>query len=186
MRLFTARIRAAALTILVGAALSACATPQAAPPPTALPTEAPTVVVQPTAAPPDAVIDENINQGSVRVEEFLWALHDGRYEDAAALYAGDYTVLALYNADLAADDHAGLLRRACEVNGFTCMLPGMIVTDRTEGDVTFYSVTYRSADGNVFGVPVAGQADTMQTTFTMRVQDGPDGLRALDLPPFLS
>ena len=48
---------------------------------------------------------------------FFTYLHDGGYENAAALYGGTYSGLQDLNPGIAPDDHAALFKNACTVNG---------------------------------------------------------------------
>src|SRR5690606_15726240 len=115
MPLTIARIRAATISILAGLALAACATPQNAAVPTvapAAPTSAPAPTVAPavptnvpapttvaaTATPeaPAGLVADPEDEAAVALEQFLIAMHEGRYADAAALYGGDYGMLQAY------------------------------------------------------------------------------------------
>jgi hypothetical protein len=199
------RLRAAALSVLAGIALTACTAPTAA-----LPTAAPTAAVsapeptaapaaptpapaEPTAAPtvapaapaPAGPVADPADEAAVALEQFLVAMHEARYEDAAQLYDGDYGMLQLYNPGFPADDEAGLLRQACEVNGFKCMRPASITLNTSDATAIYYDVTFYAADGSIFGIQVPGGSQ-VHSSFGLMVTRTPDGPRATTLPPFVS
>jgi hypothetical protein len=51
---------------------------------------------------------------------FFSNLHAGEYEQAAALYGGEYEVMREHNPDIEPDDHAAFFRNACTINGAQC------------------------------------------------------------------
>lgn len=56
------------------------------------------------------------------LNDYLKALNDGRYADAAVLYGGEYKTLREYNPDISKKDVGALFEAACTKNGFICNL----------------------------------------------------------------
>lgn len=151
----------------------------------AQPTEAPVATEGPITGPTEVPATPEA-AGHAVLAAFLGALHYGRYEEAAALYGGDYGYLQMYNPDLAVNDHAALLQRACEVNGFLCLEPIALEPVGREGDLLLYDVTFRAPDGSIFFMQTAGDASSRQTTFRLPVQLQGERVRPFGMPPFAS
>lgn len=207
MSLTIARIRAVTISTLAGLVLAACASSQNATAPTATalpPTNVPAptatalpptsvpeptsepVVASPVAQTPAGPVADPEDEAAVALEQFLSAMHEGRYEDAAALYGGDYGILQVYNPTVPADDYAGLLRQACEVNGFKCMAPASITRNTSDANAIYYDVTFFAPDGSIFGIQTSSINSDVFSSFGLMVQMGPDGPRPITLPPFVS
>ncbi len=114
------------------------------------------------------------------------------YERAAELYGGDYEVLQEQNPQTDPEDHASLLRNACEVNGFQCLRIREVlaaeVVDGTEGTVQI-TIHFMNPDGSIFVLgPCCGDEPTgeSQETFVFTVERQEDGtVRVLELPPYV-
>jgi hypothetical protein len=120
---------------------------------------------------------------------FLNALHEKRYEDAAALYGGDYGMMKAWNDDADRLTNAELWQRACEGNGLNCLPVRNIrpVGELGPGAFTF-DVWFSAPDNSTFtrgaccGAPQVGPP---QEAFPFTVAVGPDGAwRALIGPPY--
>jgi len=205
-----ANARTAVISLLAGLTLAACSATQPATLPTTAPqsvaaTEAPVATAAPTLAPsvaattaptvaaaaPTAAAPASAESvaapddpGAVAIERFLLAMHEGRYEDAAQLYGGDYMLLQMYNPTVAPEDHAALLKNACEVNGFRCLAPLSIAPSAQLPGA--YDVTFRAEDGTVFGIQTPGDASNVHQSFGLLVEETPDGPLPITMPPFVS
>jgi hypothetical protein len=120
---------------------------------------------------------------------YLTALHEGRYEEAAAFYGGTYDTLVANNPDVSPSDHASLLERWCTMNGGQC-LPVLAVLSHEQTSSTGYSFIVQFADeqGALFEIgPCCGEPDTGQRTtdFTYNVQRGGGTYKVLELPPYV-
>ena len=141
-----------------------------------------TACVAPTPAP-------SLDEAEGALRSYFDALHEGRYHEAASLYAGDYAALEANNPDLDPSDRAGLLERWCEQNGGVC-LTVLTVVNRglsTEGEFTFV-VEFANDDGSTFEIgPCCGEEDTGERTrefaYTVRSTEGV--LAVLELPPYV-
>lgn len=184
IRVFAAVILIFAALLLVACGSSSAALPTAAPVSTATQEVAAPSTTQP--ATPGATAAPVADPSLEALTSFLSAMHEGRYRDAANAYAGDYSILQSYNPDLAADDHAGLLKRACETNGFLCLEPAEIKADAGHADTMTYNVTFRNPDGSILGFQTPGDPGDVRSTFKLQVQMTIDGPRAITLPPFAS
>lgn len=126
-------------------------------------------------------------EGALR--SYFDALHEGRYNEAASLYAGDFVALGTNNPDLDPSDRTGLLERWCKQNGGVC-LPLQTVVNRglsREGEFTFV-VEFANDDGSTFEIgPCCGEEDTgarmREFTYTVRSAEGV--LTVLELPPYV-
>ena len=82
---------------------------------------------------------------------FFKDLSAGRYEKAAAMYAGDYAVLASLTSEIPPDDHAGLWQNGCEISGLQCLQIYRIVnTEKFSLNEFRISVEFRDPSGGVF------------------------------------
>ncbi len=168
------------------------AAPTSAPAPTvapAVPTNVPeptTVAATATPEAPAGLVADPEDEAAVALEQFLIAMHEGRYADAAALYGGDYGMLQAYNPYVPIEDHVGLLRQACEVNGFMCLAPASITRNSSDATVIYYDVTFFAPDGSIFSIPTAGDSADAHSSFGLMVQMRPEGPRAITLPPYVS
>ena len=138
-----------------------------------------------TARVPAASLDEA--EGALR--SYFDALHDGRYNEAASLYSGDYDQLQANNPDVDPTDRAGLLERWCDQNGGVCLRIQAVVErgSSSEGEFTFV-VEFANDDGSTFEIgPCCGEEDTGERTrdfaYTVRGTEGV--LAVLELPPYV-
>jgi len=165
-----------ALRALFLCALATCSGP--------VPVVAPTVVptVAPTPIPPSGTAADVLTA-------FFAALHEGRFEDAAALYGGSYDVPREMNPDLKPDRHAALLERYCTRNGGVCLPVEKIVTSSSAGDGSeAFTVRFAKDDGTVFELgPCCGEPDTGSRTseFAYAVRRIEGALRVVELPPYV-
>lgn len=150
---------------------------------------------------PERIAADPIPSAAIALHDFLaslyWGARGGLGEDtyarAVALYGGSYETLIDLNPDLDPDDHAALLRRACEANGFQC-LPLRDVLSSFAGwgqggaRVVYLTVYLEAPDGGIFtrGPCCGEEAGLPETRFTFTVQDSEDGsYKVLELPPYV-
>jgi len=138
---------------------------------------------------------------ALALHEFLSSLYWGArgglaeytYERAAALYAGSYETLIGMNPNLDPSGHAALLRRACEVNGYRCLLLRDVISSSAwwgQGGavVVYFTVYLADPRGGIFALgPCCGEEDGLpQTWFSFSVQESEDGsFQVLELPPYV-
>lgn len=149
------------------------------------PTEPDSTVPLPgQTAPPES-------QAKIDLTNFFVYLNHGKFEQAAALYGGSYEELVYFNPDVDTQDKAGLLKNACEVNGFPCLqLYSYDLLEKTVEGVYVFSVSFRNADGSQFVLgPCCGADETQMppvSAFTVRVRCGETyPCQVLDLPPYV-
>jgi hypothetical protein len=120
---------------------------------------------------------------------FFAALHEGRYADGAALYAGSYEVLQDMNPDVEPADHAALLERYCTQNGGVCLPMGAIVAQGDSPDgAALFTIQFLADDGSIFGQgPCCGEPDTAdrRTEFAFSVREVDGAFRVMELPPYI-
>lgn len=124
--------------------------------------------------------DPDGTRASERVlTDYFAHLHAGRYEEAAALFAGRYDVMREWNQARDASP-AEVLQMACE-NQLKCLKVRRVVgserLSETEVRVTF---ELQTEDGQLFG----GNEESFLTQFPCSVIDRPEGGLGVDcLPP---
>ncbi|OGO13884.1 MAG: hypothetical protein A2Y93_00430 [Chloroflexi bacterium RBG_13_68_17] len=136
-----------------------------------------------------AASSDEVPMAEAIVQGYFAALSEGRFDDAAGLYAGDFEELSAINPDVDPQDHALLFERWCTQNGGVC-LPILAIVSRDvldDGSVRF-RVQFSNADGSLFEIgPCCGEVDTGQRTnefdYVVRRIDG--DLRVLQLPPYV-
>src|SRR5574341_382782 len=122
------------------------------------------------------------------LEAYFSALSAGRFADAAALYGGDYQVLVDNNPDLDPNDHEGLLKNACQINGFVCKLAIKDYVSESQPSETefIFTVEFQTSDGELFSSgPCCGAAPTENppvTQFEYHVQLVDGKYLVMDLP----
>jgi hypothetical protein len=114
------------------------------------PTPRPTATCAPQFAPTPPLAHP-LDAARTTLASFFSLLNAGEYEPAAELYAGDYDVLRDNNPLIGPDDHAGLLRNACEMNGYQCLKLLRIVSQSQSSPTEFqFTVEFSNADGTAF------------------------------------
>ncbi len=115
---------------------------------------------------------------------YFAALNDGRYSAASQLYGGSYDVLREQNPDVAANDFATLLRRACEANGFQCLRARGVTRVETISATEFrLTVMFNRPDGSLFQHPQNGLTEF---PYTVRLDPRDGRMRVLELPIYLA
>jgi hypothetical protein len=127
---------------------------------------------------------------SVLVEYFR-TLSLGEYKAASDLFGGGYAVLEEYNPDLNPADKAGLLERACTINGFVC-LPVLKVgsVEPLSDSVFLVVVSFQNPDGSTFTRGACcGDSEgknASQSAFEFQVKhDSSGSWLVMDLPVYL-
>ncbi|MEW5869450.1 MAG: hypothetical protein AB1894_09250 [Chloroflexota bacterium] len=95
------------------------------------------------------------------LQDYILALAEQRYADAANLYAGDYQVLRNNNSNIPADDSAALFQAACTLNGFICNVSwrNEVQAAPIAPDKYRFSIELSGADGNMFALGPCCGAD---------------------------
>ncbi len=124
------------------------------------------------------------------LQEFFALLHDEHYADAVQFYGGDYRVLQDDNPDLAPDDYALLLERACKVNGFQCLLVRTVAEETPMSTREFhFTVEFMTEDGKLFmRGPCCGANETEEppvSRFKYTVREVGDRFLVQELPPYV-
>jgi hypothetical protein len=108
---------------------------------------------------------------------FFSYLHDGEYEQAAAIYGGGYEVMRDHNPSIAPDDLAALFKNACTVNGAQCLeVRQSKLLDQPSPAAFRFSVEFINEDGSLFSRgPCCGDdnpdfVDETEFVFTVRME----------------
>lgn len=120
---------------------------------------------------------------------FFERLSSAQYEDAVALFDGDYEVLTGYNPDIDPADHARLLQDGCQINGFQCLQVWSAEFKEQNGDTIVFTVEFSNPDGSLFVLgPCCGADETQmppKSSFEFRVQKSGGKYLVLDLPVYM-
>lgn len=123
------------------------------------------------------------------IRSFFDELSIGNYAAAAELYGGSYVVLQGYNPDVHPENHAALLQRACEANGFQCLPVRSIDIVQNIDDGSEFVVEFNNPDGSLFSRgPCCGadEPEEPETEFVYRVvESSGGGLLVMDLPVYV-
>lgn len=129
-----------------------------------------------------------LEHARVRLTAFLDALSQGQYDRAAEDFNGDLTVLRGYNPDVEPDDTVGLLKNACEFNGFQCLPLRAILTEEALSETHFrFTVLFVDENGEVFELgPCCGEdGGEPVRAFTFEVVLEADSYQVISLPPYM-
>ena len=121
---------------------------------------------------------------------FLDALNQKKYTDAAMIFGGDLDILRSYNPDIDPDDAGLLFERACQFNGFQCMQLKMVVSEDQIDDHTFvFTIELKTSQGDLFVLgPCCGATEEEMppvSQFQMTVAYSNNAYRVMDLPPYV-
>jgi hypothetical protein len=120
---------------------------------------------------------------------YFAALAEGRFAEAANVYAGPVASLQANNPDVNPADHASLLERYCTQNGGVCLPVGTYVEGEAPARDTFvFVVQFANPDGTTFVIgPCCGEEDTGQRTrdFTYTVLLLEGEYQVFKLPPYV-
>jgi hypothetical protein len=164
------------------------AVPLAAAPPTPTPRPTPTCAPHFVATPEAA---QALEEARATLAGFFQLLNAGQYQAAGALYAGDYEVLADINPLVGPDDHAGLLRNACEINGYQCLKLLRVLSESQASPVEFlFTVEFANPDGSTFvrgqccGANETDMPSQSEFRYTVRMTC-PGAYQVMELPVYV-
>ena len=121
---------------------------------------------------------------------FFSYLHHGEYEQATALYGGNYDGLQEFNPEIDPDDQAALFKNACTVNGAQCLkVRQSTLLDQPSSAEFLFSVEFSNDDGSLYARgPCCGDDNSNyveQTAFIYTVRFECTGkYHVLELPVF--
>lgn len=120
---------------------------------------------------------------------YFAALHEGRYEEAAAVYGGSYDTLQANNPDVDPANEALLLERWCTMNGGVCLpILSVLRYEQISPESFTFIVQFAKEDGGLFEIgPCCGEPDTGQRTtdFSYTVQRIGGTFKVIELPPYI-
>lgn len=123
--------------------------------------------------------------------DFHMLLNQTKYDQATALYGGQYELLYDYNPAIGKEDKWRLLQAACEFNGFRCLkLLSSKLVEVNDQHVFVYEVEFANPDGSPFELgPCCGASEESMppiSTFTVHVYcESDDICLVMDLPPYV-
>ncbi len=93
--------------------------------------------------------------------KFFALLNAGKYAEADALYGGTYENIHNVNPGIALSDHIQLLRNACEINGYKCLLVRSATFKELRGDSYIFQVEFNNPDSSLYVLgPCCGGNET--------------------------
>ena len=103
----------------------------------------------PTAAP---LLENSMDEARATLTRFIDFLNRKEYKAAAQIFSGGYGIAIMWNSDVDPNDHAELLMRACEWNGFQCFLRiNRIVEEKQVSPMEYYFVLeFLRPDGELY------------------------------------
>jgi hypothetical protein len=141
--------------------------------------------------PPVDQAGEDANSAQQSLVGFLEDLQTGRYDEAAKLYGGNYEIMIDHNPNLDPNDHTGLLRNACTINGTACLeLKSIALVGEESANAFNFKVEFMDEDGSLFVLgPCCGGNETdtpSQSVFTFTVIKNNDGnFVVMEMPPYV-
>ena len=135
-------------------------------------------------------ITGNLEDARTALINYLSALNQADYSEAARYFGGDPEILRAYNPDVAPTDLETLLKRACELNGFQCMqLKNIVSETRVDEESFLFTVEYQTKMNELFVLgPCCGATeDEMPSVsqFQIRVKFQDQAYFVMDLPPYV-
>ena len=121
------------------------------------------------------------------MRSFFHALAIGRYQDAAALYGGEYETLTGWNPSLDPADLETLWQHGCESNGLVCMAVRDVVRLEQAGEGYQFTVTFEAKDGGLFeftGCCGESLPESIKEWDILVIRDG-DEFRTATMPPYV-
>ncbi len=148
------------------------------------------LIASPTTSPTVASTAD-VDAARQALVGFLESLNQGRFEEAAQAYAGEYEAISVFDPTIPLDDHPALLRNACASSNLRCLAPRSAVLKQapTATEVVFL-VEFNNPDGTTFTRgPCCGATETEmppESTFEFRMVTANGGkFSVLDLPPYV-
>jgi hypothetical protein len=140
--------------------------------------------------PADAPYEEDSRSAAHWLKYFFNSLWNRNYDPGVDLFGGSYEILQDWNPEIARDDHAGLLKNGCEVNGLECLPVRRIVEeDWVSPDEVRFMVEFLNPDGSRFerGQCCGGSPEDFptQTQFQYGVKQIEGRWKVMDLPPYM-
>jgi SH3 domain-containing protein len=115
------------------------------------PTPTPEIISACTPADKTETQSEGLKKARNAFTTFFELLNQREYEQAAALYGGDYQGLRDSNPLLDPQDHGALLTNGCEINGLQCLRVKRIVDERAVSSEEYhFTVEFLNPDGSLF------------------------------------
>jgi hypothetical protein len=136
-----------------------------------------------------APVTKDLKQARELLVRYFKLLHDGRYDQAVKVYADGYDILADWNPDVPANQHAQLFAAACE-RQLQCLEVSRVVYARAVSASQFeLTVEFKNEDGTLFergpccGATEAEMPPMSQFTYTVEKIGGV--LRVHGLPVYV-
>ena len=115
------------------------------------PTRTPEIISACTPTNKTETPSEGLEKARNALTAFFELLNQREYEEAAALYGGDYQGLQDSNPLLDPQDHIALLTNGCEINGLQCLRVQRIVDENVVSPTEYhFTVEFMNQDGSLF------------------------------------
>src|SRR5215212_8151818 len=132
---------------------------------------------------------KNLERARNVLVRYFKLLHDGYYDEAVKLYAGDYETLAQWNPDVPANHYGQLLASACELQ-LRCLEVRRVVSAKAISGSQFdFVVEFSNEDGTLFERgPCCGATEKQMPTvrqFAYSVEQRNGEMRVKGLPVYV-
>jgi hypothetical protein len=156
------------------------------------PTPTPEIILACTPANKNETSAEGLEKAHSTLIKFFDLLNDREYEKAAALYGGEYQGLRDWNPLLDPQDHAALLKNACELNGLQCLRVKRIVDEKVVSSAEYrFTVEFMNEDGSLFvlgpccGANATDMPPQSQFDYYRVIRDCTGKFLVVDLPVYV-
>ena len=129
-------------------------------------------------------------QAQLTLMDFLNNLQSGKYDEADRLYGGSYQTMIDQNPNIDPNDHPGLLRNACTLNGLQCLEAKIIgLEEEIPNEKYVFMVEFLKINGTLFrrgpccGEDEGGSLPQSVFLFTVSKVDQ-NKFAVMDLPPY--
>lgn len=101
------------------------------------------------------------SEAQATLTKFFALLNSKQYNEADALYGGDYEQLEVFSSDTNSSDHAKLWADACQLAGLQCLKIRSATFKNLQGDTYIFQVEFSNPDGSLFVLgPCCGANET--------------------------
>ncbi len=143
----------------------------------------------PTPAAPTS-LPSTASEAQRMLIKYFDLLNSKQYEEADALYGGDYEQLRVFSSNVNPSDHAKLWSNACELAGLRCLKVRTATLPNQAANVYLFQVEFNNPDGSLFILgPCCGTNETEMppvSQFEITVVKNAEGeFLVTNLPPYV-
>lgn len=150
----------------------------------------PQPISTPSFTPTPASLPSSTSEAQQVLIKYFDLLSSKQYDEADALYGGDYEQLRVFSSDVNPSDHAKLWSNACELAGLRCLKVRSATLRNEAVNVYLFQVEFNNPDGSLFVLgPCCGANETempSESQFRTTVIKNAEGkFLVTNLPPYV-